>query len=479
VKRFALISLFALLSLLLVASPVLAAENKVSPTGNNDPAAAWANEALAYDGDVGTGADLTTAAGTNSWSEWIELTHDKISCFAVRVYALSDDDWIRIDVDVEVAAAWQDVYEGSYDSLAWNRYDIPSGTVEATKIRVRFFNDDDSSTETETALLREVDFITDVPNPDAITFGTGTAPLYKVFYNVHETGDMLVVAEGYVYYATALRDDTAKEAFLFEILDTAGTTTLLSRPLNEFGDRPISIYQTASQVATLGLASGTAYGIRITGNPLVFDTEEGNTISTFLTASDYVDQELGADDGVASNNNLRNFCMTMADNIENYDSPAVGYEYIITVQGVRYLSSTGGSIFEDGIPSLPVFCPILFQTVLVPLTGDTPESTGTYAQTLSVLQKWGTTISNGVSSLGDYFGVSDALAGSLIALVLVLMFSLWIYRKTDSPVVVILMVAAMPPILAWFGLMPLALSFIFTIFIVVLMAYYFFARGAI
>jgi len=56
---------------------------------------------------------------------------------------------------------------------------------------------------------------------------------------------------------------------------------------------------------------------------------------------------------------------------------------------------------------------------------------------------------------------------------------LWIYRKTDSPVVVVLMVAAMPPILAWFGLMPLALAFIFTIFIVVLMAYYFFARGAI
>ncbi len=138
IKRKILSFMLAVLMICSFASPALAAENKVSPTGDDDPAVAWANEPLVYDEDVGTGADLTTAAAVNSWSEWIELTHDKLDTYAVRVYALSDDDWTRIDVDVEVAAAWVDVYEGAYTSLVWNRYDIPAGEVEATQIRVRF-----------------------------------------------------------------------------------------------------------------------------------------------------------------------------------------------------------------------------------------------------------------------------------------------------------------------------------------------------
>ena len=89
INRLVSVVAIVMLVMISVANPALAAENKVSPTGDNDPAVAWANEPLAYDDDVGTGADLTTAAAVNSWSEWIELTHDKLDTYAIRVYALS------------------------------------------------------------------------------------------------------------------------------------------------------------------------------------------------------------------------------------------------------------------------------------------------------------------------------------------------------------------------------------------------------
>ncbi len=55
-----------------------------------------------------------------------------------------------------------------------------------------------------------------ISNPDSISFGAGTSPTYNVFENVHEIGDMLFVAEGYVHYVTEPTDYTASHAFLTE-----------------------------------------------------------------------------------------------------------------------------------------------------------------------------------------------------------------------------------------------------------------------
>lgn len=318
-----------------------------------------------------------------------------------------------------------------------------------------------------------------IANPNAIDFGTGTIPLYKVFENVLETGDMLFVAEQYVHYVAEPSDYTASEAFLFEVLDVAGVVTLLSTPLNEYENKPISIYQTASEVVDLGLVSGTAYVLRITGNPIIFGAPAGNTVTAALAASDYVDQLLGVDGGDATANPLRNFLILMAENIEANDSPAAGYEYIEPIQGIRYLTIIGGDIFIQGIPALGTMCPILFQTSLTVMTSDAPESTGTYALTLTPLQKWGATTANGLTQLGNYLGISQALAGSVVLFAIVIAFAVYIYMKTQSGIAALLLVAACPFFGAFMGLMPIALAFIFTIVIIVLMGYFFFSRGAL
>ena len=317
-----------------------------------------------------------------------------------------------------------------------------------------------------------------IANPDTITFGTGTVPLYRVFENAVETGDMLFVAEQDIHYAVE-PTETASEAFLFEVLDTDGTTTLLSTPVNEYQNKPISIYQTAAQVTALGLVSGGAYFIRLTGNPLLFADPTGNTVTAGLTPSDYIDQLLGADGGIAEDNLLRNFLIMMAENIEEHDAPPAGSEYIENIQGIRYLTTTGGDIFIQGIPALGTMCPILFQSSLTVLPGDAPESTGTYALTMTPLAKWGATTANGLTSLGIYLGISQALAGSVILFSLTIGFAVYIYKRTQSGIAALLLIAAMPFMGAFMGLMPIALAFIFAIVVIVLMGYFFFSRGAL
>lgn len=320
-----------------------------------------------------------------------------------------------------------------------------------------------------------------IGNPTTINFGTGTTMVYNVFYNVLETGDWLITTEGYVYYTVPPTDYTASEAFLFELLNTAGTAVLASTPLNSYGDRPISIYLTATQVGPTGLnlTVGGAYGLRLTGNPLVFASPTGNTKTVYLNSGDYINQA-GATD---VNNPLRDNLIMMATNIQAEDILrgiiTALTPYIVTVQGVRYLTILGGSIFLEGINSLSNICPILFQSALEVLPGDIPESTGTYARTMTPERKWGTITANGLTNLGIFLGINQALAGSVMLFVLVIMLAVYVYKRTQSGIAMLMMVAATPFLGAYLALMPMALAFIFTIFIVVLVGYFFLSRGAL
>lgn len=318
-----------------------------------------------------------------------------------------------------------------------------------------------------------------ISNPAIIAFGTGTTAQYKIFENVLETGDMMLIAESYVYYVLEPTDYTASEAYTFELLNTSGNVTYASTTLKAYGDRPISIYLSANQTTALGLVSGTAYGVRIMGNPLVFPSPDSNNITAYLSAGDYVDQLLGEDNGIATDNPMRNFLIQVADNIETEDAPPAGSEYITTVQGVRYLTVAGGDIFIAGIPDLASVCPILFASGVETIDSPPPEGSGAYASTLNPLSKWGSTVASGLTNLGSYLGISQALAGSVVLFVVVIALAVWIFSKTESGIATLLLVAATPFMGAYLGLMPMALAFILVIVIIVLLGYFFFSRGAL
>jgi len=213
--------------------------------------------------------------------------------------------------------------------------------------------------------------------------------------------------------------------------------------------------------------------MRIMGNPIIFASPTGNTVSVNLTSSNFIDQSVATDE----NNPLRDFVILVAENMEAEDSPSPSY--LVDVQGVQYLSTTGGNLFLEGIPGLNAICSIAFQTVLEPMESDVPTATGAYATSLTPVAQWGNTIADGLTQFGSYLGINQALAGSVILFGLVMAFAVFLYKKTESGVAVLLLVAATPFMGAWLGLMPMALAFILVIFIIVLGGYFFFSRGAL
>ena len=314
-----------------------------------------------------------------------------------------------------------------------------------------------------------------IGNPTSVEFGSGTNKYYKVFENVLETSDMLFVAEGYVNYTVEPTDYTAEEAFIFEVLNTAGNETIISRSLVDYGDRPISIYLTAAQKTSLGVVSGTAYKLRIRGNPSIFASQTGNSVNATLAGEDYINQSLSGN--TTTTNLLRNFMILMAIAIEAEDVPTDSY--LTISQGITYLSSEGANIFLAGVPFLDSMCPVLFVNAVESLSDDQPTSTGAYAITLSPLARWGNTTANGLTNVGVYLGINQALAGATVALILGALLAVFVYKKLQSGVATLMIMATYPFIISWLGLMPLALAFIIMILIVILGGYYFFKQGAL
>ena len=126
----------------------------VSPTGHVDPDTAWVDEDDAYDEKLLTNS--RSDVSPNSWSSYLELTIDAVSCSKVRFWATYDVATInQISLDVYYLDAWHNIYEGIFTRTEWVEKEIGS-TQTVTAMRVKFYNDDDAVLRT--ARLFEADF---------------------------------------------------------------------------------------------------------------------------------------------------------------------------------------------------------------------------------------------------------------------------------------------------------------------------------
>lgn len=310
-------------------------------------------------------------------------------------------------------------------------------------------------------------------NPDSISFASSGAGRYKVFENVHETGDMLFVAESYIPYTITPTDYTASEAFSFQILNVAGDTVLLQTAITDYEDTIISIYQTAAQVITAGLFSDTLYKFRLTGNPSIFGvTVEGVNMATRpLTAADWVDQSEFS--GIESW--LYSFLISVVTNIET----SSGEDHTAEVGGVTYLDASGATIFLAGIPSLNVFLPEIFLTVASPMTATDPVSTGAYQTTLNPVSQLGATIGASVANMSTFMGVSTTTAGIILSSFLSFIFLPVIYLKTRDGTLTMICASLFIVFCGYIGLFPLAIAFIIAGVILILTAFLFWGRISI
>lgn len=317
-----------------------------------------------------------------------------------------------------------------------------------------------------------------IANPDDISFGTATSTgaTYRAFYNVVETGDMLFMAESYIHYA-ATPTESAESAFLFELLNNAGTTIYASTPVFAYEDKPVSIYLTEAQKTALALVNGSEYKLRISGNPLLFPSlVEGTNMATVtLVASDWFNQNLNSA-GVLSP--LRAFALNVMTNIQTHDAPAD--DYIVTVSGTEYITDTGANIMLAGVVGLDVWCPQIFQFAVAPIVGEAPPSTGDYANTLSPLGQLGAQTASGINLFGQWLGLgtNGVMASALIYLGISLMALVWIGSKIQSPLVLPIGGLALIAFGSYLGFIPLAVLFMIIALIVILTAVYFFTRGS-
>ena len=118
--------------------PSVFADDWISPTGFIDPDGKWFDEPKAYDEDVNAYAYSNWIDGF-SWSSFLELTIDAITCDKVRFNALYGLYTINsIDLDVFRDGSWVDVYQGAFLDHVWVEKSFVEGSV--TEARVRFYN---------------------------------------------------------------------------------------------------------------------------------------------------------------------------------------------------------------------------------------------------------------------------------------------------------------------------------------------------
>lgn len=321
-----------------------------------------------------------------------------------------------------------------------------------------------------------------ISNPTSIAFGTGTIDRYKAFYNVYETGDMLFIAETYVHYSSTPTDYTAEEAFNFALMDASAAIVYRSVSIPAYENKVVGIYQTAAQVTTLGLSTGTAYNLRITGNPSIFSTltEGTNMVTNQLATStgetldvDWIDQSVAT----STANPLRDFIILIVQDLEANDSPSTSY--LTTVQGTTYLSSAGGNIFLDGIPNLRQFCPTAFAGTVEPIVVTAPPTTGALTSDLTVLNKLGANASTAFTNMSSWLGISAAMAGTLAFMIGILLLTFYIYTRTRNVSLVAVVIMLMVVFGAYMGLLPLAALFIGILSIIIASAYYLMGKGVI
>jgi len=111
----------------------------ITPTGHEDPSGVWTDEPYAYDGSVSWPSIAITSVGALSWSGYLVLTLEPITCDQVRVYPYRPYPYVDvIRVEVFDGTDWTLVYEGSFNWEQWVYYSFTEQQVE--KMRVSYYS---------------------------------------------------------------------------------------------------------------------------------------------------------------------------------------------------------------------------------------------------------------------------------------------------------------------------------------------------
>ena len=304
-----------------------------------------------------------------------------------------------------------------------------------------------------------------IANPDSITLHTG-----KVFEDIFADGDMLFVVSYDVEYASE-PSETAKTAFLVTLLDTDGSTLLMSRALNYYQYNVISIYATAAQVTALGLTWESSYYLRVTGNPALFSSlvEDTNMDTKGLSVSDY-----NADGALTSKQLLRAHCVDIAEALESDWALTL---LSTTSAGEQVLNSVGTVTFLDAIPALDNALPGLFQLSSAVPEVDSAISGADYAIESQLDARLGATLGAAFTGIGTFLGIGQNSAAGLWAIIFILTVASIAFLNTGNSAAGLILAVPVVVMLTYLGAIPEAITYVLAIFVAVYAMYFFWLRG--
>ena len=209
-----------------------------------------------------------------------------------------------------------------------------------------------------------------------------------VFGGFVETGDLLFVGEVTNTYHPYFPLSDPSQYFDVQLYATDNTTLIASTVLKDWGKRPVSIYLSADEAASL--EEGSAYYMKLVG---AFGSNP--TALYQLKSSDWRGSNLAY---------LDNWVILTARSMEDYYDRDLT-TYIVTRGYV--LNEEGGVHFANGIPGLSIIRPDIFQAVVnVPL-----YELPTWTNAFQSAEQWealaGTRVVNMTTDVGTVFGVSS------------------------------------------------------------------------
>ncbi len=225
--------------------------------------------------------------------------------------------------------------------------------------------------------------------------------------NLLETGDLLIHFKYNVEYATPPAENI-QQAFIFRLFDAANTVELGSRLAYPFHDDGYGFGTVAFYFdADSSPGWGTAYFIRVEGNPVYFSTPFSQSFQ--MTASNYSTFST-KDANVAE---LKDRIISLTQDLQ------VAWSVLLLDEvDIGTVFSTSGELyFRNSIPGLQVICPDLFYVQVQDLEYTSVVHDNTYAGTIEARFD-GTWVGTSLEGLGGLFGTSTQLIGVGIMVVL-------------------------------------------------------------
>ncbi len=151
-----------------ITTDIMGASSNTTPTGTNDPAVAWTDDANAIDNTVGTSASVTAGIPATSWSDYFEVTFTADSIVGGIYYANCAAVDQQIDVDYW-DGAWHDIYQGVFTDSTWeSKTFTPPTTTSVTKLRLRIYNGDGGD---KSAGIQEFHYLKNVAAASVVSTG--------------------------------------------------------------------------------------------------------------------------------------------------------------------------------------------------------------------------------------------------------------------------------------------------------------------